>query len=344
MNVIVALSLLFGLSACSLKKSADEMRRDLARVRQQTGQLAGRGEDATNDLGYAASFQVAVLGNLDRIFGENESFWSGWLGARSKDPDILLYATSAIDAMWFQTWRGHASDDLVALDRRLRVGLELLLTIAYKHAPADGDVTTRWPNRSLKGLAALAVNLHRTRPEFEQAWTKTGLPGDVSLYHVMLDALARRNDVDLGTRFPGAVDMVLRRPQTATYLLQLRHNYLPVLAMALMTGLARVNTVGQGLHAVTGPSISLDHATIAEVNEWSGMLADARATRAALANIGIPPAYNYVLNKMARSVRYELGWYIKAHLSDSDPLNVRRVAFAREYLDTLPKVARRFRF
>src|SRR5690606_13653238 len=109
----------------------------------------------------------------------------------------------------------------------------------------------------------------------------------------LIVALKQRDRFTREEILPQAVAKVLQWKQEAIYLLQLRHNYLPVLVVSRMTdiqdegGLGRLWRLGKSWIGVR-QQVDLDGFDPEELREWTLWLERATETREFLAALNIP--------------------------------------------------------
>jgi hypothetical protein len=221
---------------CSLTKTADEMKASTNRIKDMSDHLSKRTDDLESELTFKETSYMMTI-NMQWLFGEADAPADVVRAEPGAEPDLLYYAGVTIKAMWFQFWKNDFNEDMNALDERLALGAEILFTRAITHTPHDAKVDVLNPDRSYKGIASLGAKLDFTRPEFARVTRAAGL-GDLTFYDVVVEALKNRGQMERHERFPQAAAKILQYEREATYMLQLRHNYLPLMVVARMTDLS----------------------------------------------------------------------------------------------------------
>lgn len=336
------------LSACGVKKDAEEMKKTSEEIRQQTDSVAKTSNaileqslhisKRTNDLESELTFKesyVLTLANLDYLFGkEVKEEEKGPESHLSVDPDLLLYASAALQSMYFQFWKGDFDEKLDVLDHRLQLAADTLFTRSVKHIPRDFEVNVYSPDRSYKAIASLGARLQDVRPEFTASLLQAGMK-PFSLYDVLIWALAGRDRVKRQELLPKTIAKVLHWRQEAIYLLQLRHNYLPIVVVGRMTDLQELNDFWKVVAIVRGKTVSLADFDPEQLIEWNSWLNQALDTRRQLRSIGIEPKYNWAMHQMLKSLDFGQKIILSGEPSAKDEVGKLQYEFAKNYMAIL---------
>jgi hypothetical protein len=339
-------------TACGFKKTADDMKNTTKRVEDSSKHLEKRTDDLHNDMTYKESNEV-MMREMDRLFGETaqenrspvNSILDYFLGINN-EPDLFLDAGTTILAMHFQFWKGDYNDNMTELDSRLMWGIEALMLRLFKHTPRDGNVDVLRPNRSFRGVGALGVKLDLVSDRLHQTLAANGLPDSI-LYDLIVTALKNRDAVKRNEQFPRATAKLLQWQPEAVYLLQLRHNILPLMVVSRMTDFQERSDLGRFLMQMTGQSVTLSSVNPEQLQEWTSWLEKASQTRQDLRDMGITPQYNTILNRIIAGVDFDQADIVKKFdASTAGPRAQLEFRFARayarviqEYKSTLPVVA-----
>jgi hypothetical protein len=336
------------LSSCGVKKDAEEMKRTSEEIRQQTDSVAKTSNSIleqslhiskrTNDLESELVFErsyVLTLANLNDLFGKIEKKNErGPESHLSMDPDLLLYASGTMQSMYFQFWKGDFDEHLAVLDHRLELAADTLFARSNKHIPRSFKVNVPSPDRSYKAIASLGARLQDVRPEFTASLLQAGLK-PFSFYDVLIWALAARDRVHRDEMLPKAVAKILHWRNEAIYLLQLRHNYLPIVVVGRMTDLQERNDFWKVVTLVVGQSVDIRSFDLEQLREWTRWLRQAMDTRAQLRSIGIEPQYNWAMHRMLKAVNFGQKAMLSMERSSLDEVNGIRFEFAEAYQSIL---------
>lgn len=310
---------------CSLKNAADQMKDDTRHLSDNSDSLATdsshlgkRTDDLEGELTQKESTYM-IKANLNQLFGEGGAHESGYWWEQGPEPSLLEYAGEAIGSMWFQWWKGDFNETLVELDERFELGLEVFLTRVKSYTPHSGQVDVNayeTSTRSYEGLASIGAKLDYLLKRYQHRTAKAGIQS-YSLYDLFLMALKNRKHPVRTEMFPLAAAKVLQFEREATYLLQLRHNFLPMMVLAEVTPFKDANKVERvtilrqvwmyqktGLveRPVTFVDISsLNPERLREYTKWLNMAIE---TRIALRDLGIEPQYNSTFQKFLRLVEF----------------------------------------
>jgi hypothetical protein len=335
------------LSACSAMKDADQIKSTSEDIKTQSVHLAKRTNDLEAELSQKESY-VTFLGQMALLFGEQPAAGVEW-GDYVTDPlspfsgekslnsesDLILYSGAAVNAMAFQLWKGDYDEDISDLDTRFMFAAQVLFLKCLKHIPRDFNVDVYSPDRSYKGLASLGTNLEQTNVRYGAVVKSKGLP-QLSFYDLMIMALRDRNSAQPNKLLPKATDMILQFQREAIYILQLRHNYFPMVVMSRMTKFPDLWAPGRWLmmHGWSSEdSIDLDERQIGdhELKEWTDFLNSATETRKTLRSIGITPEYNSSFSAILSHIDFGQKALLALPREGQSERTKLKVEFARAY-------------
>ena len=293
-------------SGCSLKDTADEMKDTSKSIEGYSQHLAKRTNDLEIEMTKKESF-ATFLERMQELFGES-------LKAEPSESDLLFSAGSAIESLLFQLWKGDYGQDLLDLDLRFKFSAEILFVKAMHYIPRDFDVDVI-PAKAgpFEAVASLGSKLDRMSEEFSANLRRHNMPR-VSLYDVIVTALQNRHATERHELFPRATDMILQYHSEAIYLLQLRHNFLPMMVLGRMGTLADRSSfsrlfmmkgwlLGDNRFGTTIDLNARDF-PIPALTEWTTWLLKASSTRAALRAMGIEPQYNSKFSGILKQIDF----------------------------------------
>ncbi len=314
MNSALRLVVLFPLflallAGCEIKKTADDMKKTTRRVEDSSKHLEKRTDDLHNDMTYKESNET-MMRELDKLFGETaqenltpmNSAFNYFFGINN-EPDLFENAGTTILAMHWQFWKGDYNDNMAELDSRLMWAAEALFLRLFKHVPRDGNVDVLRPDRSFRGVGALGAKLDIVSDRFHDILKSKGMPDSI-FYDLIVTALRNRNEIQRNEQFPRATAKVLQWEQEAVYMLQLRHNILPLMVVSRLTDFQERGDARRLWMSITGQTVNLNSANPEQLKEWISWLEKATQTRADLRSMGIAPQYNVMLNKIIAGVDF----------------------------------------
>ncbi len=302
-------SCLIVMSACSLKKTAEDTAKTTKEMNETTKDL----KDLTLSLGsnvtYKESHATMVI-HLDRLFQETaahhkgvaDSVWQFFFG-KNEEPDLFADAAFTILAMHFQFWEGQYDQDINELDKRLELGAELLFDRLFKHIPRNPKVDVARPDLSYRGMAALGAKMDEVDRRYERGLVRRGLP-HMTFYDYVVQALRNRDALARSEALPRAAAKILQWEPEAVYLLQLRHNILPVMVLARLTDFQDRKDMRRLWMWWSGQKVDLSKINPEQLKEWTLWLKKAKQTRKDLREIGIEPQYNSMFNELLEGVDF----------------------------------------
>jgi len=333
--LILAIVLSMG---CSLKKTAEdtaattkemnettkemnqntkEMKETTKEMDKNTKELMGTSEALRemtaaleSELTYKESHDQ-MMKHMDWLFMEThhkshrgllQSLWELLFGL-NEDPDLFIAGGGTILSMHFQFWKGLDGEDVAELDKRLELGSEVLFDRLFKHIPRHAQVDVLRPGTSYKGVAALGAKLELIDERYERGLKRRELPR-LTYYDFIVMALRNRDALHRSELFPRTVAKILQWEHEAVYLLQLRHNILPVMVMARTTDFQDRKDLSRAWMWWRGQKIDVSGANPEALKEWTSWLKKASQTRKDLRLMGIEPQYNRVLNDLVAGIDF----------------------------------------
>ena len=326
----VFLSLGF-ITACSLKDTAEDIKNTSRSIENVSQRLAKRTNDLEAELTKKESFAMFVARTQD-LFGES-------LQKNPSESDMLFYAGAAVESLLFQYWKGDFDEDLMELDLRYKFSAEILFVKTLRYIPRTFDVdVTPAVGGPYEGIASFGGKLDRMTDNFRSNLRKYGLP-ETSLYDVIVTALQNRNQLERKEQFPRATEMILQFRREAIYMLQLRHNYLPMMVLGRITDLQDRGLLGRAWMTLSGRGtvVDLNNAEFSapELQEWTQWLNNAMATRTALRNMGIEPKYNSKFVAILKQIEFGQKGLLSLTPASLTPLKRLQRDFAQAFVNVV---------
>lgn len=312
------------ISACSLKDNAEKMVETSNDIRDRSAHLAKRTDDLEAELG-----KVETWKNFETS--------TKALFANPSEAEMLLYAGATIEGLPFQVWKGDYNEDQNMMDIRFKYSAEYLFVRCLSYIPRDFAVDRLLPNSDYKAVASLAVKLDRLSNELEMTYQKRKVTPR-SFYDVVIEALTNRNIQARSEFYPKASAMILTYRREAIYLLQLRHNYLPMMVLGRITDLQERGNVGRlwmrlGISDANQVDLNAQGVSFEEIKEWKTWLDQALATRQALRQLGIQPEYNSSFVGILSRVNFgQAKWLTGPPPAEHNSLQKAKYELAKSYM------------
>ncbi len=295
------------LSGCQVLDDSKAMRKTLEELKGKGDHIADRAdglEQKMKEKESTAFFAAAI----QLLFGENGSNGlNGPTDDKNVETEMLNFAETAVRAMFFQFWNGNYKEhSLETFDDYFEKSVMNMFTRLRGHM-AGYKVDVMMPDRHYKGVASFAARMDQMQNTYVAALKARGLPENLSLYEVIMQALENRNQVQQVGLLPRTKARVLQWNGEAVYLMQLRHNYLPMLVISRMTDISDRGDVRRAIMAIRGQKIDLAsqdpyrQITNEKLREWTHWLKLAQETRVRLRAMGIAPEYNSVMGTILRA-------------------------------------------
>lgn len=231
-QIFLLSGLVFFLIHCSQKQDMDEVKQLTKDIKETTDTMGRSTEQLKDHTGDFYQDSREIISSLNQKIS-----FSQVLSAQQTSQKLQI-AKQYFASMEFQLWRGPLQESVE--------GREMLLTKAVNdffaevssfiqgEMPIDtpllppqtpwwGKGFERWHNLSTLSVAMSAVNETQLQMAFQHS-----IPA-YSLYDIIKEALLLREDYAQGKKTPSYVEAVLRYESEAIYLLQLRHNFYPLI-------------------------------------------------------------------------------------------------------------------
>ncbi len=287
------------MSGCQVMEDSKAMRKTLEELKAKGDHIAKRADDLEREMKFKESTSMFEK-SMAELFGEN--------GYEITETNMLNKAETAMRSMLLQFWKGDFFEYSVeSLDAEFQLAMSNNFSRVADYVPRDYDVNVFMPTRAYKGIAALAARMEQMQPSFVESLRKRGLPDNLSVYEVVAQALQDRDAVTQTGLLPKTKNEILKWKGEAVYLLQMRHNYLPMMVLSRASSFGGQGNLGRVTKSFTGQVVNLNDpdpaksASPAQLKEWTHWLKLAQETRARLRAIGIEPKYNAVFGAMLRT-------------------------------------------
>lgn len=320
MYVYVALIFIaFGLVHCSMPNDVKDTKNTTDELNKKTGTLNG----VTGDL---RDKSLKDISN-ERVNSRFED-----LANAKTDISRLVAATSLCRSFAFQQWSGTGDETpQIKLDEEADAMFSLLPRLAAlinqnydlnkmnNILPSGGAPDNNWKN-----LASIAAVMETIDRDQQAAAVKFGVPAE-SIYSLIVKGLQYKSIYNRDkSQVPPYAREVLVWEQEAVFMLQLRHNYLPIMALSRLSKFA----TSQSREAMTfinawmGKSLNIDQLDNAAKIEDQGVkwLQEALETQRVLKKLGYPLQFNYILAKIFGGVEIAIPADVKANLAQTPEL------------------------
>lgn len=230
MKTVLLAFLVVGASGCSLKKDVDQAKSTMNRMEEKMGRMdetTARLEKETHQMGTGARDALGLglaTAALERLFAAHEP--------KQKMAEALLFFAS----LPFQQWRGEGTDTPQLRDKLLNDSVSLFLNQIQSRVSDSLPVEVRFPSDDWLTLANLSVAMsYLSSTQIQHGEEHHFKP--ISIYDLLVEALKLKARYEAGEVLPEWVGTILDQEQTAIYLMQLRHNYFPIVMAAKVSRL-----------------------------------------------------------------------------------------------------------
>lgn len=307
-GLIAAVAVAVICSGCSVIKDSKDMKNTLQELKGKGDHIAKRADDLEREMKFKESTAMFAFA-IEYLFGENgKAGQNPESGVVNVETAMVEYAEIAIRSLMFQFWKGDFYEySERSLDVEFTTAAAMFYTRIAQYIPRDFDINVLMPDRKFKALASLGARMEQIQPAYADALKKRRLPQNLSLYEVTAMALKDRDLPQQVGLLPMTKAKILQWAPEAVYLLQVRHNYLPMLALSRMTDLGDRGDMKRAWMAIRGQKIDLNSTnpgkivTFEQLREWTYWLNQAIETRARLRALGIEPKYNSAIGTMLRA-------------------------------------------
>jgi hypothetical protein len=228
--------------------------------------------------------------------------------------DKIAWAGAYFQAYEFQLWDGSQKDDRDRLESLYLCGIQEFNRDMMEYIPQSYDVDPTSKNNKMMDLYALAVTMHELNTLSKlQPFEENKASESVSMFDLVKHALQLKNDVESGAKPEASLEEWeregLRVEQELDYIIQIRENFLPVMALAKISKIAENGFLGiPGLFRqldmlLTGWDADLSHANLEQLLTYTSWVQEAVADRDFLKSIGANSRLNDDVMKIYKNMR-----------------------------------------
>src|SRR6185312_2945821 len=219
-----------------MKDTTKEMTEVEKNIDRSSTNLSDTNGNLYADMSLTNSWTV-VNANLDKLLAYSAD--AGHDIGTTAESTRMQYAEAVVKSLFLQYWKGtYAQKDLTTLDQRFDQDVLTIFGRVREHSPFDHRVdlgmsapfVPNAPDGFYMAIGAVGASLGENMSEFTQALTARGMK-PFSLYDVIVQALDNRGQTERKELLPQTTADILVFKQDAIYMLQLRHNYLPMLVL-----------------------------------------------------------------------------------------------------------------
>lgn len=348
-----------GLVHCSAIDDVKDTKKTTDELNKKTGTLL----DTTTDLRDKSKKDVSN----ERIDARLDD-----LGKAKNDMTRIIKATELCKSFVFQQWSGTGTETSAESKMRLykdamfgllprlaaminqNYDLNTMNSIMPQNAPpittpsgilqnASGSASSLAgaPDDNWKNLASIAATMDLIEEDQQTAAVKSGVPAE-SIYSLIVKGLQYKAIYNRDKSLvPAYAVQVLIWEREAVFMLQLRHNYLPMMMMSRMsTYMTSESREAMALgKAWMGKPLSADQLDNGAKIEEHGVqwLQSALETQRVLKKLGYPLQFNNVLKTMLSQLNFEVPGEMKANLTETAELSM-ALNHLQQSLDEVKKV------
>jgi hypothetical protein len=294
--VRVALILLVGLSiGCSLKEDLDETQATTKRMEATTRGMA----DTTTTMysGARSAFGLTMAKEaLDKLFETSDT------------QAMLDYAITFFGALPFQEWQGRGRDSQEVREELYNGAVKLFFSSIQRLVDDSYPVNPKIPSKNWLRLSALSVAMSYISDD-QKVLARDYKFEARSVYDLIVEGLQRKNEFTNSDNAPEWITSILRSEDIALYMLQLRHNYFPLVIASRLSAIED-KTWGLPLNYLTQTTfwnwkVDLDRLNYAQVEQILEWLEKIDHTRVVLVNLGEKVQFNSSVIRLMRNLVWE---------------------------------------
>jgi len=222
----------------------------------------------------------------------------------------LAEATVYFAGMEYQYWVGWGQDTQALRESMWAKNLEMFFVQTDQLVKNSYPFAGTWwslgykPDPKMETLGVIAISMSKLAEEQHRMTQRTGIKS-VSAYDMIKEGLKYKADYDAGKPIPEWAKVVVKKQKTAIYLLQLRHNFFPLLVLAQMSALKDNPKLFVLKSMVFDFEIDLNNYDRAELDSFSEMLAKGQDAHDYITReLCIPAKYIKLTRHLYRSAEF----------------------------------------
>jgi hypothetical protein len=291
-TVLPAAAAMLMAAGCSIQKGLEETKDRTARMEETTRDL----RDLTTTVYTSARSALGVAMSKESM---------AKLLATGDGEEMMGYAISFFGTLPFQEWQGQGHDTQEVRDELFLTAINLYFASIQNLVDDKHPVSVIIPSKNWMRLSTLSVGMSYISDDQKYLARQRGFQPR-SMYDLLTEALLQKRNFESGKDTPKWVIAVLRNEDTATYLLQLRHNYLGYVVAGRMSALED-KKLGLPFNYILQTTIKswkvhLDTMGLAQTELILEWLDKIEHTRGILNAIGEEPRYNKSVQRLMRNL------------------------------------------
>lgn len=221
----------------------------------------------------------------------------------------LAEATVYFAGMEFQYWLAWGQDTQELRETMWAKNLEMFFIQVDQLIKNTYPMSGTWwslgykPDAKMETLGVIAISMSKLAFEQLRMTKRSGIES-ISAYDMIKNGLKYKADLDAGKPVPEWARIVIEKQKVATYLLQLRHNFFPLLVLSQMSTIKNSPTWFLLKSLVRDFEIDLNNYSRAELELFSKMLMKGQDAHDYLVRAGIQPQYIKLTRHLYRSAEF----------------------------------------
>lgn len=347
---LVCTATIFG-AGCGVKKQLDEMHDSTVNMNRTTGKLSA----STEELDRKTAELYDALRQGDSLSVRRNQL-QALLGAKEM-PRKISEAGKYFMAFEFQIWSSMGRDKDERREELAALGVREFLKDVHDFIGVDPKVEPfasgekDEANRA-RSLNALATAMHILNPKQEETLREHSVLKPISVYGMIEEALRAGREIESGARlpeeYPQYIREVLAQEKTAVFLMQVRYNFLGVLALGRTVPLDRMKkayisskskAAGKLIDAFSKTDLVADMSqhNLVEIREFTSYLQGALRTHALLLEIGETPQMDPALTWMYEALQVKMSQADDGDVTSKSSSLARRLALEAEFFDIVTR-------
>ena len=262
-NLLILVVAIF-ITGCSIKKDMEDTKRTTEDMKG-ISQSIKTSQEYLTILARAGSSGAFTVEQFERV------------KRAVKLSDKLELTTAYFAGMEYQYWLGWGQDTQELRESMWAKGIEMFFSHIDGLVDDDFPMDGSWWSLGYKlsdeqeTLGIVSVGMSKVSTEQERMTKKFGIKS-YSAYDLIKEGLKYKADYEAGHSVPEWAVKVLRNEKTAIYLLQLRHNFYPLIVLSRMTNVEDSPKWFLAKSLVQGIDIDLSQFSKAELDYYQELL------------------------------------------------------------------------
>jgi hypothetical protein len=234
-------------------------------------------------------------------------------------------------AFEFQLYKAFASDDEAKMDELKLSCIQEFFRDLPRYGVENFNINPQNTTGDMGNLFALAVTSHRVNPNMERLIHEKGLP-KVTMLNMIEQTLAKREQIESGEIEAKEWEHeILAHRQVASYILQLRANFLAVMALDGLTNVGDAGLISKAKMLLFRYAVYLNQHDMANLQDYATWLNEANRVRKVMTDLRIDHRIDDKVMKLYRNMNL----YVSTKTANPTRKEARYSQFQQEVVDAI---------